>query len=152
MNDGFEQSLPMLLMRTLAVVMPHFRAIYSAHHITDQQWRVLRVLWQGEACRPGLLAQRTLIAAPALVGVIDRLEKRGLVVRRTVPDNRRAVEISVTDEGLSLYHAVQPQVSDLYQTIMAGLPADKWDDLRRSLDSICAHVKDIETGGGDRWD
>lgn len=144
MKDDFKNSLPMLLMRTLAVVMPHFRAIYSAHQITDQQWRVLRVLWQGGSCRLNALAERTLIAAPALVGVVDRLDKRGLVVRRSVPNNRRAVDISVTEAGLSLYHAVQPQISDLYQQIMAGMPADKWDDLRQSLDMICAHVENLD--------
>jgi DNA-binding MarR family transcriptional regulator len=46
--EEFSRSLPMLLYRTLDAVMPRFRRIFNEFGLTEQQWRVLRVLWQHE--------------------------------------------------------------------------------------------------------
>jgi DNA-binding MarR family transcriptional regulator len=44
--DQFTRSLPMMLYRTLDTVMPRFRSIFNEFGLTEQQWRVLRVLWE----------------------------------------------------------------------------------------------------------
>ena len=41
----FIDSLPMLLSRALDKVMPNYRGLFQAYDLTDQQWRVLRALW-----------------------------------------------------------------------------------------------------------
>ena len=78
----FSHSLPMLLYAAIDVVMPPFRRIFKEFGLTEQQWRVLRVLWDIEEISHSELAQVTLIPAPSLVGVLDRLMAMGLVERR----------------------------------------------------------------------
>ena len=45
-TQEFSRSLPMMLIRALDAVMPRFRDIFKEFGLTEQQWRVLRVLWE----------------------------------------------------------------------------------------------------------
>ena len=48
--DKFDKSLPMMLYRTLDVLIPKYRAVFKQHDISETQWRILRVLWEHESC------------------------------------------------------------------------------------------------------
>ena len=134
--QDFSRSLPMLLYRALDAVMPRFRAIFNAHGITEQQWRVLRVV----ADEPGIavsdLAAWTSIAAPSLVGVLDRLERANLVLRQRDVKDRRTVHIDLTDAGRRLQEALVPQVAETYSELMQSLPPREWVQLVASLEQI----------------
>ena len=95
----FSHSLPMMLYRTLDAVMPRFRQIFSEFGLTEQQWRVLRVLWQHEQIAFRELADLTLIPPPSLVGVVDRLTNSGLASRRRSDTDRRNVFVYATSKG-----------------------------------------------------
>jgi DNA-binding MarR family transcriptional regulator len=86
----------MLLYAAIDVVMPRFRQIFKEYGLTEQQWRVLRVLWDIEEISHSDLAAITLIPAPSLVGVVDRLKKMQLVERRQSGLDRRVVLIATT--------------------------------------------------------
>ena len=89
--QSFDHSLPMRLYRALNAVRPRFRALFTAHGLTEPQWRVLRVLWEREEVPFRELAALTLLPAPSLVGVVDRLQNAGLVVRRRPPPKRKVL-------------------------------------------------------------
>ncbi len=54
------------------------------------------------------LAQSTLLAKASLTGIIDRLVQKGLVERRTVPDDRRATNVRLTKQGERLFRSSFP--------------------------------------------
>jgi homoprotocatechuate degradation regulator HpaR len=141
----FDRSLPMVLMRTLDEVMPHFRAIYSAYELTDQQWRVLRVLWQEGVSNLNTLSERTLISSPSMVGVIDRLESRNIVTRTRDPSSRRSVQIQVTEKGKALYKEILPKVERLYERMMQGISDEQWQQVQETLETINQHTKNLST-------
>ena len=97
--EQFTRSLPMMLYRSLDVLMPRFRRIFSDFGLTEQQWRVLRVLWEQQDVTLNELSGVTLIPAPSLVGVVDRLQAMGLVERRRSDADRRKVYVLATREG-----------------------------------------------------
>ena len=100
--EQFNRSLPMMLYRTLDAVMPRFRKIFNEFGLTEQQWRVLRVLWEQEAVTLNRLADHTLIPAPSLVGVVDRLERDELVTRQRSEVDQRKVNVVLTSQGAAL--------------------------------------------------
>jgi len=59
----FLDSLPMILSRSLDRVMPSYRRLFQANDLTDQQWRVLRALWEKQHLTS---AQITSLGACAL--------------------------------------------------------------------------------------
>ena len=65
--------------------------------------------------------------------VIDRLDARGLVARRTSPSDRRAKELSLTPEGEALLDAARPHVIDIQPEILAGLNRAERDTFMQLL-------------------
>lgn len=135
MHD-FSRSLPMLLYRALDAVMPPFRRIFNEFGLTEQQWRVLRVLWEEEAVGLRELADLTLIPPPSLVGVVDRLRQNGLVTRRRSEQDRRVVFVVATRKGRDLQDRVMPQVRQAYSELMQSIEPREWIRLIALLDEI----------------
>ncbi|MGE0484433.1 MAG: MarR family winged helix-turn-helix transcriptional regulator [Gammaproteobacteria bacterium] len=134
--QDFSQSLPMRLYRALNQVMPPFRAIFTAHGLTEAQWRVLRVLWERDAIGFGELAALTLLPAPSLVGIVDRMAARGWVTRERSAADRRQVIVGVTADGRALEREVMPAVEAAYRELRASIDDETWRALSRGLDAL----------------
>jgi DNA-binding MarR family transcriptional regulator len=95
----------------------------QAHGITPVQFAALNAALS----QPGL-DQRTLAGTigfdtSTLGGVIDRLERRGLIERQASPTDRRVRLLQVTPAGASLLAEVIPAMLKAQQRILAPLPA-----------------------------
>lgn len=142
----FSHSLPMMLYRALDAVMPRFRAIFKEFGLTEQQWRVLRVLWQHDEIPFRELAELTLIPAPSLVGVVDRLGDNGMTARRRSAADRRNVFVRATQKGRALQAQVTPRVDAAYRELRRSVDAATWEALTTGLERIAAI--DSTPGGG----
>jgi len=132
----------MMLYRTLDAVMPRFRQIFSDFDLTEQQWRVLRVLWESERSTLGELSAVTLLPAPSLVGIVDRLESRGLVARKRSAEDRRKVYVQATTAGAELEAQIMPRVASAYADLKQSVDANTWAAVLDGLRQIS-----IESGG-----
>lgn len=139
---AFGQSLPMVLHRSLDAVMPEYRTLFSQHDLTEQQWRVLRVLWEVERCSSAELATRTLLPSPSLVGIIDRLEKRELVARMRSTSDRRVVYVAATETGRALGAEVKPHVDAINKRIRSAVSDSEWTAMQATLEKIAAAIAD----------
>ena len=144
MND-FSQSLPLMLYRALDVVMPEFRKIFAEHGLTEQQWRILRVLWEEDKQPLLIVAEKTLLPSPSLVGIVDRLERDGLVMRRRSQADRRVVFVSLTKAGAGLEEAVSPAVNAAYAALIKRVGSRKWHVLLTSLNALADSAPAGET-------
>jgi homoprotocatechuate degradation regulator HpaR len=134
--DQFSGSLPMMLYRTLDTVMPRFRKIFNDFGITEQQWRVLRVLWEHDAVTINRLAELTLIPAPSLVGIIDRLERDERVIRQRSQADRRKVNVVLIAKGVELEDQVMPRVAATYADLKQSVDSTTWEQVLRGLQEI----------------
>ncbi|MGI9238810.1 MAG: MarR family transcriptional regulator [Woeseiaceae bacterium] len=137
-TQGFSRSLPMMLYRALDAVMPRFRKIFNEFGLTEQQWRVLRVLWEHDETAFRDLSDITLIPAPSLVGVVDRLTKQGLVARRRSDQDRRSVFVFATEQGSALHQRVKPHVDEAYADLRGSISDDEWRELIGGLERIAS--------------
>ncbi len=136
--EQFSHSLPMALYRTLDAVMPRFRKIFNEFGLTEQQWRVLRVLWDQQAVTLNRLAALTLIPAPSLVGVVDRLERDQLVNRQRSEADRRKVNVVLTSQGSALEDEIMPRVASAYADLKRAVDPETWDRVLEGLNAIAA--------------
>lgn len=144
-TQEFSRSLPMMLYRALDAVMPRFRVIFNEFGLTEQQWRVLRVLWEHEHIAFRELAELTLIPAPSLVGVIDRLARQALVSRKRSETDRRNVFVHATAKGRALHRKVRPHVDAAYAELRGSIDVAEWQRLLSSL----AHVASLKDSDAD---
>ena len=134
----FDRSLPMMLYRTLDAVMPRFRSIFSHFGLTEPQWRILRLLWERNGCALSELSAASLISSPSLVGVIDRLDRDGLVVRRRSAEDRRVVHVFLTASGKALEDQVRPMVEAAYADLERSIEPANWEQMLRTMDQLIA--------------
>lgn len=132
----FSRSLPMMLYRTLDAVMPRFRQIFNEFGLTEQQGRVLRVLWEQEEIALGELARLSLLPTPSLVGIVDRLSSAGLVTRRRSDRDRRVVHLLATDKGQALQAEIMPRIAAAYASLKQAVDADAWRQVLDGLQEI----------------
>jgi DNA-binding MarR family transcriptional regulator len=64
----------------------------------------------GEPLQPSDIARRIFTSRPALSGILDSLQARGLVRRHPHPHSRRGVLVEITDEGLQTIERVLPEL------------------------------------------
>jgi len=108
--------------------------------LTVQQGQLLCVL-MGRPYGMGDLGATLGLEKSSLTGLVDRAVRRGLVRREPDPDDRRAVQVVLTEEGRELaeefYAATCRRVDDL----AAGLPTSDRDRLAALLGRV---VRDNE--------
>jgi len=143
----FSRSLPMMLYRTLDAVMPRFRQIFNEFGLTEQQGRVLRVLWEHEEIALGELARLSLLPTPSLVGIVDRLSSTGLVTRRRSDKDRRVVHILATDKGQALEAEIMPRIAAAYASLKQAVDADAWRQALDGLQQIAVAAGSAEHSG-----
>ena len=125
-----------MLHRTLDTIIPHYRKVFKEHGISEQQWRILRVLWEVHDCTSAELAKKTLLPSPSMVGIIDRMTSKSLVTRQRSDEDRRIVHVSLTEKGQTLHAELMPQIDAVYKQIMSRCDSDAWQTMINTLQVI----------------
>lgn len=93
--------------------------------ITPVQFAALSALEATPGIDQASLAGAIAYDKATIGGVIDRLEHKGLVLRKTSPNDRRARVVSLSPKGGALLDLVRPAVLDLQNDILSGLDAQE---------------------------
>jgi DNA-binding MarR family transcriptional regulator len=136
--DSPEQEAFLGLWRTYDRLKALEDELFSRHRITAQQYNALRLLqaFHPEGTPTLALAGRLVSRAPDITRLLNPLEERGLVRRERPPEDRRTVEVGITDTGLELLAALSAEVRDCHRRQLGHLsPAeiDLLTDLLRKV-------------------
>ncbi len=107
------------ILYTASWLQSESRDLYKKHGITSQQYNVLRIL-RGQYpnhANPKYIKDVMLDKNPDLTRLCDRLLKLGLIERAACPENRRKMNIGITDKGLALLEIIDPEVSAYFEQI-----------------------------------
>lgn len=134
------------LVRTCGLLRRVQEPFFQRLGISGAQWGVLRVLHRAEedgqaGLRLAELGDRLLIRPPSVTGVVDRLERMGLVSRRAAPDDRRARHVRLTAAGRQLLERSLLCHGRRTQSLMSGLTAAEQKSLGVMLEKLCAHLE-----------
>jgi DNA-binding MarR family transcriptional regulator len=77
----------------------HIRAM----RLTPSQFDVIATLGDSEGLTCSELSTATLVTKGTLTGVLDRLEKKGLIRRTAVKADRRCIKVRLTEAGEALF-------------------------------------------------
>jgi homoprotocatechuate degradation regulator HpaR len=136
------RNLPLLLLQARERVISYFRPILHAHGVTEQQWRVIRVLLEVPRLEPRQIGDLCTISSPSLAGVLKRMEQAGYVVRRRVERDQRRVYVSLTPRSRKLAVSMAPQIDAIYRRLESIMSANFFSRLEETLDLLldgCSH-------------
>ncbi len=123
------RSLPIALLRAREKVMGPIRAILADAGVTEQQWRVLRVLKEEGPQEPTQIAERACLLLPSLTRILKKLEDKGLILRRTAPNDRRRQIVEISEGGLQIIRANIARSMQQAERIRTKLGAERHDQL-----------------------
>ncbi|OQY18951.1 MAG: MarR family transcriptional regulator [Desulfobacteraceae bacterium 4572_35.1] len=126
---NIESSVGFLLTKAHQHLHARFRELLLPYGLTPQQFALLAFLWQEDGRSQRLISEKTDVDRTTLSGVLDRLQKMGLVMRLPDPDDRRAWQIFLTDAGRELEKKVAPLINNLRQQLFKEFAPGEYEQL-----------------------
>jgi DNA-binding MarR family transcriptional regulator len=124
------------LRRLFKAIQEHSKAILRKTGLSGPQVWALTILGAEPELSLGELAER-LFAHPSTVsGIVDRLEKRGAILRVTDPLDGRGIRLSLTPIGRRFLKRSPPPFQVDLRAALEGLPAVQLRQLRRGLEQV----------------
>ena len=138
-----EEEVYLNLLRTGDAISQHVEKLLRASGLSGTQYNVLRILrgagTQGLTC--GATGERMVTHDPDITRLLDRLEKRKLIMRSRDTRDRRVVTTRITAQGLRLLATLDEPVAELHRTLFRHMGRQ---DLKK-LSSLLEEVREPES-------
>lgn len=112
-----DESLPIMLLRAREALMRRIRPYLQDHDLSEQQWRVLRVLDEVGPLEPTELGDRCVVLTPSLTRILSNLESRGMIRRENHATDKRKQVIHLTSAGSEVIAAIAPRAKEVYDEL-----------------------------------
>lgn len=136
----YRQSLAGALLRAREAVMAPIRPHLREAGVTEQQWRVLRVLADEGPVEPTGLAEAALLHAPSVTRILRELGERGYTERRRDPDDGRRSIIAISPAGRALVETTSARTFGLFDQYRARFGAERLAALQQELGAFARIV------------
>lgn len=131
-----DRSLPIALIRAREKVMAPIREMLSETGITEQQWRVLRVLSVGGTLDASEVAERASLLLPSLTRIVRALSDRGYVTRTQDRGDRRRQMLAITAAGQQVIDANHAEALRIAERIRDSLGRENYEQLLDLLGAL----------------
>ena len=115
------RSLPIALIRARETVMAPIRKMLADEGITEQQWRILRVLSEFGALNATDVCDKAGLLAPSFTRIATTMMNKGLIARDRSQVDRRSHSFQITDVGQAIIDKNMPravQIAEHQRTYM----------------------------------
>ncbi len=122
------------------------RRLSRLHGLTGPQAICLRAIDRAGRINPGHLAREVSLSPPTITGILDRLERAGLVKRERSARDKRQVVVLMTDAGRALLRRSPPPLQEQFTRRLVELPLTRQRQIARSLRMVVQlmEAEDIE--------
>lgn len=142
-----DRSLPIALLRARESIMTRFRPLLAEQNMTEQQWRVLRVLQDQSPLDASRVAERACVLAPSLTRMIKTLRDRGFVRRMPDDSDARRSMLSITPAGIAFIEMLVPAALAIHDELRSRYGAERMETLIDMLNELAALEQPARNGG-----
>ena len=134
----------MELLRTADTLWNASRVFFERWDLSSSQFNVLNLLHLNpDGLSQTDLSRQLIMHRSNLTGLVDRLEKRGLVARREVAADRRAYSVVLTAAGTRLLRDILPRYYDEAARVWDRLPARRAAELIADLQQVARNAQHV---------
>lgn len=126
------------ILLTQTKIAETLHAILKEHEVSTEQFNVLRIL-RGQKGKPAnmcVLQERMIAKTSNTTRLVDKLLSKGLVTRQVCEENRRKMEVLITDKGLELLEILDPLVLAHEDSFTDKLNEQELEQLNDLLEKI----------------
>lgn len=124
------------VMYTQNILSEKFNEILKPYDISGEQYNVLRIL-RGQKGNPAnmcVIQERMLAKTSNTTRLVDKLLLKKLVTREVCPENRRKIEVTITQKGLDVLNELDPKVIEHEKAFSKNLNKDEIITLNQLLE------------------
>ena len=144
--DSPEQEAILNILRTNDQFQNRFGRLLREFGMTSSQYNVLRILRGEGQPMPCLeIASRMIQVVPAMTGLLDRLEKQGLVGRERCTEDRRIVYVTLTDKASRLLGSMDERVMNEHRALIGHLSRAELKELSRLLEKARESAASVDS-------
>ncbi|MBW4709971.1 homoprotocatechuate degradation operon regulator HpaR [Roseobacter sp. YSTF-M11] len=130
------RSLPIALLRARETLMEPLREMLSDSQISEQKWRVLRVVEEDGPIEQTMIAERACLLLPSLTRILRAMETDGLLLRQTGTEDRRKSFVSISDKGRMLIQRHIAKSNDLFAELERKFGREDMNQLLDLLEKL----------------
>ncbi|TDE42115.1 MarR family transcriptional regulator [Flavobacterium rhamnosiphilum] len=121
---------------TQNVITDNFNEILKPYELSGEQYNVLRIL-RGQKGNPAnmcVIQERMLAKTSNTTRLVDKLLLKKFVTRNVCPENRRKIEVLITQKGLDVLKELDPKVMEHEQFFSKNLDSEELEQLNQLLE------------------
>lgn len=124
------------IMYTQNLLAEQFSDLLKPFDISTEQFNVLRILrgQKGKPANMSLIQERMLAKTSNTTRLVDKLLLKGLVTREICPDNRRKMEVMITQKGMQLLAELDPKVEQHEASLASSMSEEELEKLNFLLE------------------
>ncbi|PNU21077.1 MarR family transcriptional regulator [Geothermobacter hydrogeniphilus] len=135
-KGSYELRILQALRRIIRAVDIHSHKLSTQHNITGPQLACLLAINEEGPLTSANLAKKVYLSPSTVVGIIDRLEEKGLIERNRNSKDRRQVHISTTSAGRQLVETAPSLLQDTLSSALVELPEIEQVSITMSLEKL----------------
>lgn len=139
-------------MNTNNFIMQHFQLVKKENIVFTKWCKKYNLLYMDAhmllsideshgVSEPTKLSEELLIPKQSITSMLDKLEKKGYIKRSHSADDRRKVNISLTDEGIKIVKKVRQAVINAEQEILKEIKQERLDEMLKTYEKIIEITK-----------
>lgn len=114
----------------------HSRQLAMEYGVTVPQILCLQAVVEEDGISAGELARRVNLSQSTCVGILDRMESKGLVTRERSRRDRRVVQVMATEAGRALYARAPSLLQDVLTDRLGALPEAEQEAIAAALETL----------------
>jgi DNA-binding MarR family transcriptional regulator len=130
------RSVGYLVRQTHRAFTRALQARIAPHGVSIGMWFFLRALWQEDGISQRELSQRVGMMEPTTASALNNMERKGFVRRIRNRNDRRIVNVFLTERGRTLRRELLPLAAEVNEVALRGVSADEVARLRATLDKL----------------
>lgn len=114
-----------ILNSTQNAVLAYFKEKLRPFDVTPIQYSMLKCLWTMDMQTPTQLAQTLQVDTSTITGLIERLERKELIIRIYSQEDRRSVQVCLKEEGWHLRTGIEEAIQQANAEITEGMQPEE---------------------------
>ena len=134
------EAIGALIGRTRKTMIQKIDAELEPLDVSAAQWIVVLLVGEKAASSATGLCELLTYDPGAMTRLIDRLESKGILQRMRVPDDRRTIQLELTDSGKALYPKILSAMVDVSNRLLRGFSRSEVTELEGYLRRMLANA------------
>lgn len=151
MDDALQRRIILLLMERDALDKLIFDQAFHKKiagkfkELSKNQPMVIKIIGMEGEVMPSTIGKYTGMEKSSLTRMVDDLEKKGIVFRKTDPDDRRKVLVSLTEKGLNCYNQLNEITAEMADEILKFIDEKDIEEFAQSLETMVKILRKMNT-------